>query len=314
MRYDGYSTPCRQVETEMAEITASMVKELRERTDAPMMECKRALTEAAGDLAKAEEILRVKLGSKASKAASRITAEGVVAIHRASDDKLGAIIEINCETDFVGKNDEFLKLASDCAALVARHDPADVAALSGLPLAEGTVESTRTALVGKIGENMSIRRFVRIKAQGRLASYVHGGAKIGVLVDYLGGDDQLGKDLAMHIAAAKPRALDASGIAVDLIDSERRVAIEKAREAGKPEAMIEKIVEGSVQKFLNEVTLLGQVFVKAEDGKQSIAQLLKSKGATVLGYTLFVVGEGLAKRSNDFAAEVAAQAAAAAQK
>ena len=298
----------------MAEITASMVKELRERTDAPMMECKRALTEAAGDLAKAEEILRVKLGSKASKAASRITAEGVVAIHRSSDDKLGAMIEINCETDFVGKNDEFLKLARDCAVLVAEHNPADVAALSALPMGEGSVESTRTALVGKIGENMSIRRFVRITAQGRLAAYVHGGAKIGALVDYLGGDDQLGKDLAMHIAATKPKALDSSGVAVDLIESERRIAIEKAREAGKPEALIEKIAEGSIQKFLNEVTLLGQVFVKAEDGKQTIAQLLKAKGASVAGFTLFVVGEGLVKRTNDFAAEVAAQAAAAAQK
>ncbi|MFZ1537015.1 MAG: translation elongation factor Ts, partial [Chromatiaceae bacterium] len=232
----------------MAEITASMVKELRERTDAPMMECKRALTEAGGDLSKAEEILRVKLGSKASKAASRITAEGVVAIQRSSDDRFGAMIEINCETDFVGKNDDFLKLASDCAALVAANDPADVAALSALPLGEGSVESTRTALVGKIGENMSIRRFVRLEARGKLASYIHGGAKIGVLVDYLGGDDQLGKDLAMHIAAAKPKALDASGIAADLVDSERRIAIEKAREAGKPEAMIEKIADGSVQK------------------------------------------------------------------
>ena len=298
----------------MAEITASMVKELRERTDAPMMECKRALTEAGGDIGKAEEILRVKLGSKASKAASRITAEGVVAIERTPDGKLGAIIEINCETDFVAKNDEFLRLASDCAGLVLRENPADVATLSSLPMGDGTVESTRTALVGKIGENMSIRRFVRVPATGRLASYVHGGAKIGVLVDYSGGDDQLGKDLAMHIAAAKPKALDASGIDAGLIDSERRIAAEKAREANKPEAMIEKIVEGSVQKFLNEVTLLGQVFVKAEDGKQTIAQLLKSKGASIAGFTLFVVGEGLAKRSNDFAAEVAAQAAAAAQR
>jgi len=303
-----------QVEKEMAEITASMVKELRERTDAPMMECKRALTEAGGDIGKAEEILRVKLGSKASKAASRITAEGVVAIQRTPDGKLGAIVEINCETDFVAKNDEFLRLASDCAGLVLRESPPDVAALASLPMGDGTVESTRRALVGKIGENMSIRRFVRVPATGRLASYVHGGAKIGVLVDYSGGDDQLGKDLAMHIAAAKPKALDASGIDAELIDSERRIAAEKAREANKPEAMIEKIVDGSVQKFLNEVTLLGQVFVKAEDGKQTIAQLLKSKGASVAGFTLFVVGEGLAKRSNDFAAEVAAQAAAAAQR
>lgn len=298
----------------MAEITASMVKELRDRTDAPMMECKRALTEAAGDMNKAEEILRVKLGSKASKAASRITAEGVVAIHRSGDDKLGAMVEINCETDFVGKNSDFLKLASDCAALVVANNPADVTALSALPLGDGTVESNRTSLVGKIGENMSIRRFVRVEAKGRLASYVHGGAKIGVVVDYLGGDEQLGKDLAMHIAAAKPKALDASGVAANLIESERRIATEKAREAGKPEAMIEKIVDGSIQKFLGEVTLLGQVFVKAEDGKQTIAQLLKSRGASVAGFDLYVVGEGLAKRSNDFAAEVAAQAAAAAQK
>ncbi|EXI82447.1 MAG: Elongation factor Ts [Candidatus Accumulibacter appositus] len=295
----------------MAEITASMVKELRERTDAPMMECKRALTEAAGDLSKAEEILRVKLGSKASKAASRITAEGVVAVHLSDDGKIGALIEVNSETDFVAKNDEFLKLASDCAALVVSHDPADVAALSALPLGDGSVESTRTALVGKIGENMSIRRFVRMQAKGKFASYIHGGAKIGVLLDYVGGDEQLGKDLAMQIAAGKPKALDSTGVAVELIESERRIAIEKAKEAGKPEAMLEKIAEGSVQKFLNEVTLLGQVFVKAEDGKQTVAQLLKAKAASVAGFALYVVGEGIAKRSNDFAAEVAAQAAAA---
>ena len=295
----------------MAEITASMVKELRERTDAPMMECKRALTEAAGDLAKAEELLRVKLGSKASKAATRITAEGVVAIHLADGGQVGAMVEINCETDFVAKNDDFLKLAAECAALVAAHDPVDVVALAALPMGDGTVESTRTALVGKIGENMSIRRFVRLQANGKLSSYVHGGAKIGVIVDRTGGDDQLGKDLAMHIAAAKPKALDASGVASELLESERRIAVEKAREAGKPEAMIEKIADGSVQKFINEVTLLGQIFVKADDGKQTIAQLLKAKGSTVNAFSLFVVGEGLAKRSNDFAAEVAAQAAAA---
>jgi len=288
-----------------------MVKELRERTDAPMMECKRALTEAAGDLAKAEELLRVKLGSKASKAATRITAEGVVAIHLADGGQVGAMVEINCETDFVAKNDDFLKLAAECAALVAAHDPVDVVALAALPMGDGTVESTRTALVGKIGENMSIRRFVRLQASGKLSSYVHGGAKIGVIADRTGGDDQLGKDLAMHIAAAKPKALDASGVASELLESERRIAVEKAREAGKPEAMIEKIADGSVQKFINEVTLLGQIFVKADDGKQTIAQLLKAKGSTVNAFSLFVVGEGLAKRSNDFAAEVAAQAAAA---
>lgn len=295
----------------MAEITASMVKELREKTDAPMMECKKALTEAAGDIDKAEEILRVKLGNKATKAAARITAEGIVAINISADGKQGSILEINCETDFVAKNDEFLALSKGCAELVASRNPADVAALSALPMGEGSVESTRTALVGKIGENMSLRRFVRVEAKGQLVSYIHGGAKIGVLLDLVGGDEQLGKDLAMHIAASKPKSLDSTGVSADLIETERRVAIEKAKEAGKPEAMIAKIAEGSVQKFLREVTLLGQVFVKAEDGKQTIEQLLKSKGASVASFTLYVVGDGLEKRSNDFAAEVAAQAAAA---
>ena len=295
----------------MAEITAGMVKELREKTDAPMMECKKALSEAAGDMAKAEEILRIKLGSKATKAATRITAEGVVAVSIAEDGKTGAIIEVNCETDFVAKNDDFLSLTKSCADLIVTKNPADVSALSALPVGEGTVETARTALVGKIGENMSLRRFVRVEAKGKLASYIHGGAKIGVLVDVVGGDEQLGRDLAMHIAASKPKSLDASGVSPELIDSERRVAIEKAKEANKPEAMLEKIAEGTVQKYLKDVTLLGQVFVKAEDGKQTIEQLLKSKGASVASFTLYIVGEGLEKRTNDFAAEVAAQAAAA---
>jgi elongation factor Ts len=296
----------------MAEITASMVKELREKTDAPMMECKKALTEAAGDMAKAEEILRVKLGNKASKAATRIAAEGVVAIYIAADGKLGSIFEINSETDFVAKNDEFLALAADCAQLVAEKNPADVAALASLPMGGGTVESTRTALVGKIGENMSIRRFTRIAAKGKLASYIHGGSKIGVLVDLVGGDEQLAKDRAMHIAASKPKSLDSSGVPAELLETERRIAIEKAREAGKPEAMLEKIAEGTVQKYLKDVTLLGQVFVKAEDGKQTIEQLLKARGASVASFGLYIVGEGIEKKVNDFAAEVAAQAAAAA--
>ena len=296
----------------MAEITASMVKELREKTDAPMMECKKALTEAAGDMAKAEEVLRVKLGNKASKAAARIAAEGVVGMYLAADGKLGAVVEVNSETDFVAKNDEFIALAKGCAELVATRNPADVAALSALPMGEGTVESTRAALVGKIGENMAIRRFVRIEATGKLASYVHGGSKIGVMVDVVGGDDQMAKDIAMHIAASKPKALDSSGVPAELLDTERRIAVEKAREAGKPEAMLEKIAEGTVQKYLKDVTLLGQVFVKAEDGKQTIEQLLKSKGASVAGFTLYVVGEGIEKKVNDFAAEVAEQAAAAA--
>ncbi len=298
----------------MAAITASMVAELRAKTDAPMMECKKALTEAGADMAKAEEILRVKLGNKATKAAARVTAEGMVAVAIAADGKQGSIIEVNCETDFVAKNDEFQALVKGCAELVASQNPADVAALSALPMGEGTVESTRTALVGKIGENMSVRRFVRVQAQGKLVSYIHGGAKIGVLLDLVGGDEQLGKDLAMHIAASKPKALDASGVSAELIETERRIAVEKARADNKPEAMLEKIAEGTVQKFLKEVTLLAQVFVKAEDGKQTVAQLLKAKGASVAGFTLYVVGEGLEKRSNDFAAEVAAQAAAAANK
>ena len=296
----------------MAEITASMVKELREKTDAPMMECKKALTEAGGDIAKAEEILRVKLGNKASKAASRVAAEGMVGVFIAPEAKLGAIIEVNCETDFVAKNDDFQAFTRALAELVAKQDPADVAVLSGLTLNGATVEATRTALVGKIGENLSIRRFARFEAKGSLTSYVHGGAKIGVLVDMAGGDEGLAKDLAMHIAASKPKALDASGVPADLLETERRIAAEKAREAGKPEAMLEKIAEGTVQKYLKEVTLLGQVFVKAEDGKQTIEQLLKAKGATVASFQLYVVGEGLEKRSGDFAAEVAAQAAAAA--
>ena len=295
----------------MAEITASMVKELREKTDAPMMECKKALTEAAGDMAKAEEILRVKLGNKATKAAPRVAAEGVVGMYLAADGKLAAVVEVNSETDFVAKNDEFIALAKGCAELVAAKDPADVAALSALPMGDGTVESTRAALVGKIGENMTLRRFQRIEAKGKLASYVHGGSKIGVLVDVIGGGDTLAKDIAMHIAASKPKALDAAGVPADLLDTERRIAVEKAREAGKPENMLDKIAEGTVQKYLKDVTLLGQVFVKAEDGKQTIEQLLKSKGATVNGFTLYVVGEGIEKKVNDFAAEVAAQAAAA---
>ena len=296
----------------MAEITASMVKELREKTDAPMMECKKALTEAAGDMDKAEEILRVKLGNKASKAAARVTAEGIVGIDISADGKLGTIIEVNCETDFVAKNDDFLAFVRNCAELVSANKPADVAALSVLPLGEGSVESTRTALVGKIGENMSIRRFNRVEAKGQLFSYIHGGAKIGVLLDLVGGDEQLGKDIAMHIAASKPKALDGSGVSQDLIDAERRIAIEKARADNKPEAMLEKIADGTVNKFLKDVTLLAQVFVKAEDGKQTIEQLLKARSASVAGFTLFIVGEGIEKKVTDFAAEVAEQQAAAA--
>lgn len=293
----------------MAEITASMVKELRDKTDAPMMECKKALTEAGGDLAKAEEILRVKLGNKATKAASRIAAEGVVAIDIDAGGKTGAIVEVNSETDFVAKNDDFIRFARDLAALVVARSPADVAALAALPLGAGTVETTRTALIGKIGENINVRRFARLQAKGTLASYVHGGSRIGVLLDVTGGSAELGRDIAMHIAASKPKALDATGVPADLLETERRIAIEKAREAGKPEAMLDKIAEGTVQKYLKEVTLLGQVFVRAEDGKQTIEQLLKARGANVNDFVLYVVGEGIEKKQSDFAAEVAAAAA-----
>lgn len=292
----------------MAVITAAMVKELRVKTDAPMMECKKALTEADGDMAKAEEILRVKLGNKATKAASRITAEGVVAVYLSDDRKVGAMLEVNSETDFVAKNPEFLQMAADAVRLVAEHNPADVAALSACKLGDKTLEEVRTALVGKIGENMSFRRFVRIEAKGRLNSYVHG-SKIGVIVDVIGGDDELSYDLAMHVAASKPKALDETGVDPEAIESERRVAREKAIEAGKPEAMLERIVEGSVQKFLKEVTLVNQPFVK--DDKKTVKQLLKEHNASVAGYALFVVGEGIEKRNEDFAAEVAAQMASA---
>lgn len=289
----------------MAEITASMVKELRERTDAPMMDCKKALSEADGDMTRGEEILRVRFGNKASKAAGRVAAEGTVGISISADGKSGAMIEVNSETDFCAKNDDFLTYVRDLAAVVAAAQPANIEALANLPMRDSTVEGVRTQLVGKIGENITPRRFIYVNAQGKLASYVHG-SKIGVLVDVVGGDDTLGKDIAMHIAAAKPRSLDASGVEPALIEAERRVAIEKAREAGKPEAMLEKIADGTVQKYLKEVTLLSQPFVK--DDKQTIEQLLKSKGASVASFTMYVVGEGIEKVVTDFAAEVAAAA------
>lgn len=288
----------------MAQITAAMVKELREKTDAPMMECKKALTEADGDLARAEELLRVKLGSKASKAASRVTAEGLIGLHIAADGKAGALIEVNCETDFVAKNDDFIAFVNNLAMLVAEHNPADIAALSACALGDGTVESTRAALVGKIGENMSVRRFQRFETVDGLNSYVHSG-RIGVLVDFA-GSEEVGKDLAMHIAATKPRALDAGGVDPALIAAERSVAEQKASESGKPAEIVTKMVEGAVQKFLKEVTLLSQPFVKND--KQSVEQMLKEKDARINRYALFVVGEGIEKKSEDFAAEVAAAA------
>ncbi len=292
----------------MAEITAGMVRALRDKTDAPMMECKKALAEAGGNIDKAEEILRVKLGNKATKAASRVAAEGIVAIALSPDQKAGAILELNSETDFVAKNDDFIALANGLVKLVLERKPADVAALSALPYQGSTVEEVRKALVGKIGENMSIRRFTRLDAKGRITKYVHGGSKIGVMVDVVGGDEELAKDLAMHIAGSNPRpiALSKEQVPADLVKKEREIAAAKAAESGKPANIVEKMVEGSVQKFLKEVTLLGQPFVKND--KQTVEALLKSKSASVASFVVYVVGEGIEKKVADFAAEVAAQA------
>jgi elongation factor Ts len=302
----------------MAVITAAMVGELRAKTDAPMMECKKALTEAEGDPVKAEEILRVKLGSKASKAASRITAEGVVAAYISGG--VGALVEVNCETDFVTKNDDFLTLANTIAKLIAEKNPADIAALSALPLDGKTVEEVRSALVGKIGENMSIRRFKRFETGSKLASYLHG-TRIGVMVEFDGSDDQVGKDVAMHIAAMKPVSLSSDQVPTDLIEKERSVATLKAAEdAAKAQAegktpqsaeIVAKRVDGSVQKYLKEVSLFNQPFVKND--KQSVEQMLKAANTTVKSFTMYIVGEGIEKKQDDFAAEVAAQVAAAKQ-
>ena len=293
----------------MAVITASMVAELRAKTDAPMMECKKALTEAEGDMAKAEELLRVKLGTKAGKAASRVTAEGVVTSFVSGT--TGAMIEVNCETDFVTKNDSFLTLANAAAKLVAEHNPADVAALGQLPYSQDsfgpTLEEVRKGLIGKIGENMSFRRFKRAAGGAKIANYLHG-TRIGVLVEYE-GDETAAKDVAMHVAAMKPVSLTSAEVPADLIEKERSVAAAKAAESGKPADIVTKMVEGSVQKYLKEVSLFNQSFVKND--KQTVEQMLKASGTTVKAFTLFVVGEGIEKKVDDFAAEVAAQVAAA---
>ena len=295
----------------MAAITAGMVAELRAKTDAPMMECKKALTEAEGDMAKAEELLRVKLGTKAGKAAARVTAEGVVASF--IDGNTGAMIEVNCETDFVTKNDSFLAMAKAAAELVAKHNPADIAALGALAYEQDgfgpTLEDVRKGLIGKIGENMSFRRYQRWANGGALATYLHG-TRIGVVVEF-DGDAVAAKDVAMHIAAMKPVALTSAEVSADLIARERSVAEAKAAESGKPAEIAAKMVEGSVQKYLKEVSLLDQVFVKAADGKQTVGAYLKSANTNVKGFTLYVVGEGIEKKVDDFAAEVAAQVAAA---
>jgi elongation factor Ts len=293
----------------MPAITASMVAELRAKTDAPMMECKKALTEADGDAARAEEILRVKLGNKAGKAASRIAAEGVVAA--AVQGTIGALVEINCETDFVSKNESFLAFANACAKLVADKNPADVAALAALPLSQDgfgpTVEDVRRGLIGKIGENLSIRRFKRYAGGGQLAHYLHG-TRIGVLVEF-DGSDVAAKDVAMHVAAMKPVSLSAADVPADLVATERKIATEKAAESGKPPEIVARMVEGSVQKYLKEVSLANQAFVKND--KQTVEQMLKAASTRILAFTLYVVGQGIEKRQDDFAAEVAAQVAAA---
>jgi elongation factor Ts len=303
----------------MAAITASMVAELRGKTDAPMMECKRALTEADGDMAKAEELLRVKLGSKAGKAAGRITAEGVVTSFM--DGNVGALLEVNCETDFVTKNDSFLALANAAAELIAKHNPADIEALGALPYAQDgfgpSLEDVRKGLIGKIGENMSFRRFKRFASGSQLAAYLHG-TRIGVVVEFT-GDETAAKDVAMHVAAMKPVALSSADVPAELVARERSVAAAKAAEdasvataAGKPvqsDEIVTKRIEGGVQKYLKEVSLFNQSFVKND--KQTVEQMLKSTNTTVKGFTLYVVGEGIEKKVDDFAAEVAAQIAAA---
>ena len=295
----------------MPAITASMVAELRAKTDAPMMECKKALTEAEGDMAKAEELLRVKLGSKAGKAASRVTAEGVVASF--IEGNTGALIEVNCETDFVTKNDSFLAMAQAAAQLIAQHNPASIEALGALPYSQDgfgpTMEDVRKGLIGKIGENMSFRRYKRFSGDASVTSYLHG-TRIGVVVEYT-GQETAARDVAMHVAAMKPVALTSADVPADLIEKERSVAQAKAAESGKPAEIVAKMIDGSVQKYLKEVSLFNQPFVKND--KQTVEQMLKAAGTTVKAFTLYVVGEGIEKRTDDFAAEVAAQVAAARQ-
>ena len=288
----------------MADISASTVMELRQRTGLGMMECKKALTEAEGDLARAEELLRIRSGAKASKAAGRVAAEGVIGLNVAADGKVAAMIELNCETDFVARNEDFRAFANQIAEVVARDRPTDVEALATRTLASGeTIEARRVALVQKIGENITLRRFVLLEAQGRIASYVHAG-RIGVLVDYTGGNEALGKDLAMHIAATKPMAVSREQVPAEIVAKERSIAAARAAESGKPANIVEKMVEGAVAKFLADVTLLPQPFVKND--KESVNDIVKRQGARVNGFVLYVVGEGIEKRKDDFAAEVAA--------
>ena len=290
----------------MAEITAAMVKELRERTDLGMMECKKALVEANGDMSAAEDILRIRSGAKAGKAASRVAAEGVIGSYVAMDSKVGALVELNCETDFVAKNDDFIAFAKAIAQAVATQSPPDTEAAAQLNLSSGaSIEETRKALVMKLGENMTLRRFARIEAQGKLAVYLHG-SKIGVMVDYSGNDEALGKDIAMHIAASKPICVSAAEVPAETLAKEREIYTAQAAESGKPANIVEKMVEGRVAKYLAEVSLLGQPFVKNPD--QTVEKLLAEKKSQVHSFKMFVVGEGIEKKVSDFAAEVAAQA------
>jgi elongation factor Ts len=288
----------------MSEISAGLVKELRELTGLGMMECKKALTESGGDLRKAEELLRIRSGAKASKAASRIAAEGVVGAFVSADAKIGALVELNSETDFVAKNDDFVAFAKSLAEIVATRGPADVEELSSIDLLGTKIEARRQALVQKIGENISIRRFKRVQAKGKLALYLHG-AKIGVLVDYE-GPEEAGRDVAMHIAFAKPQHMTKTEVPADIVAREREIQLARAKESGKPAEIAAKMVEGSLNKFLGEITLMGQAFVK--DDKQTVEKMLAAKKAKVNGYAFFVVGEGIEKKSTDFAAEVMAQA------
>jgi len=287
----------------MAEITAKMVMSLRAKTDAPMMDCKKALSEAEGDATRAEEILRVRFGNKASKASTRVAAEGIVACFIEDNKKTGVLVEVNSETDFCAKNDEFLAFVQAITKAAVENDVSDADQLSNLSINDKTIEEIRTQLIGKIGENITIRRVEKIIAKDNLFSYNHGG-RVGVIVDIQSTDENLGKDIAMHIAATKPKALDQSGVSQDLIEAERRVAIEKAKEAGKPDEMLEKIATGTVSKFLKEITLLNQVFVK--DDKQTIEQLLKNNNSAINGFKFFIVREGIEKKEVDFASEVAA--------
>lgn len=289
----------------MADITASMVKELRELTGLGMMECKKALTETSGDMKAAEDLLRIKSGAKANKAAGRVAAEGVIGLYISPNGKNGAMVEVNCETDFVAKNDEFINFAENLAELVSIKNILDVTALSDCAMQGGeTAEAVRKSLIMKLGENITVRRCVKHDTQGQLASYLHG-TKIGVIVDYAGGDEILGKDLAMHIAASKPMCVSKEEVSADILERERQIFAAQASESGKPANIVEKMVEGRIAKYLAEVTLLGQPFVK--DPEQKIEKLLASKSAKVNGFAIFVVGEGIEKKTEDFAAEVMAQ-------